>query len=88
MENANNKINDLQKKNEKYQILCQNKTQEINDWIVINFKKEKKKRELFQENVMNILKETCKKLSDDFYKDYENDDYNDNIEYEENEHEL
>ena len=46
----------MENKNEKYEISFNNKIKEINDWINNNFRKEKRKREIFQENVMNILK--------------------------------
>ena len=78
--NTNIEIKEMQKSNEKYEMVCGNKIKEMNDWIANNFRKEKRKREMFQENVMNILKETCQKLSDDFYRN--------NNEYEEDENEM
>ena len=80
--NTNIEIKEMQKSNEKYEMVCGNKIKEMNDWIANNFRKEKRKREMFQENVMNILKETCQKLSDDFYRS------NNNNEYEEDENEM
>ena len=74
-------IKEMETKNEKSENIFSNKLKEMNDWIKNNFKKEKRKREIFQENVMNILKETCQKLSDDFYKN--NNDNNDESENEE-----
>ena len=82
--NTNVEIKEMQKMNEKYEMTCGNKIKEMNDWISNNFRKEKRKREMFQENVMNILKETCQKLSDDFYR---NNNTNNN-EYEEDENEI
>ena len=78
--NTNIEIKEMQKSNEKYEMVCGNKIKEMNDWIANNFRKEKRKREMFQENVLNILKETCQKLSDDFYRN--------NNEYEEDENEM
>ena len=82
--NTNIEIKEMQKSNEKYEMVCGNKIKEMNDWIANNFRKEKRKREMFQENVMNILKETCQKLSDDFYR---NNNSNNN-EYEEDENDV
>ena len=78
--NTNIEIKEMQKSNEKNEMVYANKIKEMNDWIANNFRKEKRKREMFQENVMNILKETCQKLSDDFYRN--------NNEYEEDENEM
>ena len=80
--NTNIEIKEMQKSNEKNEMVYANKIKEMNDWIANNFRKEKRKREMFQENVMNILKETCQKLSDDFYRS------NNNNEYEEDENEM
>jgi len=74
-------LKEMQAKNEKNDNMFSNKLKEMNDWIKNNFKKEKRKREIFQEKVMKILKETCQKLSDDFYKN--NNDNNDESENEE-----
>ena len=82
--NTNIEIKEMQKSNEKNEMVYANKIKEMNDWIANNFRKEKRKREMFQENVMNILKETCQKLSDDFYR---NNNSNNN-EYEEDENEM
>ena len=75
---TNEEIKDLKKKNEKYDIIYKNKKKEMKEWITNNFEKEKRKREMFQENVMKILKETCNKLSEDFYKNNKSDEYDDN----------
>ena len=80
--NTNIEIKEMQKSNEKNEMVYANKIKEMNDWIANNFRKEKRKREMFQENVMNILKETCQKLSDDFYRN------NNNNEYEEDENDV
>ena len=82
--NTNIEIKEMQKSNEKNEMVYANKIKEMNDWIANNFRKEKRKREMFQENVMNILKETCQKLSDDFYR---NNNSNNN-EYEEDENDV
>ena len=82
--NRNIEIKEMQKSNEKNEMVYANKIKEMNDWIANNFRKEKRKREMFQENVMNILKETCQKLSDDFYR---NNNSNNN-EYEEDENDV
>ena len=82
--NTNIEIKEMQKSNEKNEMVYANKIKEMNDWIANNFRKEKRKREMFQENVMNILKETCQKLSDDFYT---NNNSNNN-EYEEDENDV
>ena len=83
--NTKVEIKEMQRKNEKYGTTCENKIKEMNEWITNNFRKEKRKREMFQENVMNILKETCQKLSDDFYR---NNNMNNNEYEEDNENEI
>ena len=80
MDNVNDLIN---KDNEKTNVNYKNKINEINEWIDNNFKKERKKREMFQKNVLRILKDTCQKLSDDFY----GGDNEDELEEEENNNE-
>ena len=85
--NTNLTIKEMQRINEQNENVYINKIKEMNNWITDNFRKEKRKRENFQENVMNILKETCQKLSDDFYKNNDINNYNeeDNSEIHENE---
>ena len=85
--NTNLTIKEMQRINEQNENVYINKIKEMNNWIIDNFRKEKRKRENFQENVMNILKETCQKLSDDFYKNNDINNYNqeDNSEIHENE---
>jgi len=85
--NTNLTIKEMQRINEQNENVYINKIKEMNNWITDNFRKEKRKRENFQENVMNILKETCQKLSDDFYKNNDINNYNeeDNSEINENE---
>lgn len=84
MGNINNLIKEIKSDNDKSNLAYEDKTKEINEWIQNNFKKERKKRETFQKNVLEILKETCKKLSDDFYNNNENE----NEENEEDEEEI
>ena len=84
MGNINNLIKEIKSDNDKSNLAYEDKPQEINEWIQNNFKKERKKRETFQKNVLEILKETCKKLSDDFYNNNENE----NEENEEDEEEI
>ena len=84
MGNINNLIKEIKCDNDKSNLAYEDKTKEINEWIQNNFKKERKKRETFQKNVLEILKETCKKLSDDFYNNNENE----NEENEEDEEEI
>ena len=84
MGNINSLVKDIKSINEKSNLAYEDKIKEINEWIQNNFKKERKKRETFQKKVLEILKETCKKLSDDFY----NNNNNDNEENEEDEEEI
>jgi hypothetical protein len=88
MGNVNNLIKEIKSDNEKSNLAYEEKTKEINEWIENNFKKERKKRETFQKKVLEILKETCKKLSDDFYNNNENEENEENEEDEENEEEI
>ena len=74
MGNINNLIKEIKSDNDKSNLAYEDKTKEINKWIQNNFKKERKKRKTFQKNVLEILKETCKKLSDDFYDENENEE--------------
>ena len=81
IDNVNELIKELKKDKEKSNANYKTKINEINEWIQNNFEKERKKREAFQKNVLGILKDTCQKLSDDFYgHDYENDEENENME--------
>lgn len=83
MGNINNLIKEIKSDNEKTNSAYAQKTKEINDWIQSNFKKERKKRENFQKKVLEILKETCQKLSDDFYNNNDNEENEENEEGEE-----
>ena len=74
MGNINHLIKEIKSNNDKSYLAYEDKAKEINEWIQNNFKKERKKRETFQKNVLEILKDTCKKLSDDFYNNNENEE--------------
>ena len=81
IDNVNELIKELKKDKEKSNANYKTKINEINEWIQNNFEKERKKREAFQKNVLGILKDTCQKLSDDFYgQDNENEEENEGIE--------
>ena len=101
MDNVNSLIKDMKQENDNFN--NQNKIIEINELIQNNFKKERKKRDNFQKNVLGILKDTCQKLSDNFYgngtdneyeeenevnEEYENAEDKNNYNYDYNEQNL
>jgi hypothetical protein len=56
MGNINNLIKENKSNNDKSNLAFEDKINEINEWIQNNFKKERKRRETFQKNVLEILK--------------------------------
>ena len=85
MDNVNGLINEIKKDKENSDLIYSDKIKEINEIIETNFKKERKKREAFQKNVLGILKDTCQKLSDNFFgtengnEEIENEEEDENI---------